>query len=355
MSNTYKARYYDGLSSLAFTVDISFEEHALKISFPEGSAREPIIWKKGKIQEVQYASSIISLKYGEQFPYQQVDVTDPEFIREYRNHFNVSAYKRVAHSSNRGVLLGILLGFIGVVLLSYFYLLPFIADLFAQSFPKEYEISLGETIYENILAEEEIDSAKTVAINNFFHQLKAEKDYPIHITVVEKDIPNAFALPGGGIVVYSKILEDMNHYEELAALLSHEYSHVQMKHATRNLFRSLSSYLFISVVLGDVSGVTTVVIQHADNLRSLKYGRSLEHEADENGLRLLRENHIDANGMSHLFSNLKKESTFEIAEILSSHPDIDSRIDFVNSFVKENPYQPKQNDSLEYYFEELKQ
>jgi Zn-dependent protease with chaperone function len=355
MHKLFKARFYDGVSSQAYTVDVSLEDNALRIDFFKDSISQTIIWDKKDIKEVQYSSSIISLKYGDQFPYQQIDVTDKNFINEYRNHFKVSAYNRIAHSSSRGVMLSILVGFVGLALLSYFYLLPFLADVFARSFPKEYEISLGEKLYESVLAGEEIDSAKTVAINHFFNQLKIEGDYPVKITVVEKNITNAFALPGGGIVVYDKIIDEMDTYEELAALLAHEYSHVQLKHATRNIFRSLSGYLFISMLFGDVSGVSAVVIQNADNLRSLKYGRSLEHEADENGLHILKANKIDANGMAELFKKLKKESSFEMAEMLSSHPDIDARIDFVDSFQKEESFVPEKNDSLAYYFNELKQ
>ncbi len=355
MQKLFKARFYDGHSSQSFTVDVSFEENELRIDFGERSTRQAIIWTKGEIKEIQYSSNIISLKFGEQFPYQQIDVTDPEFISEYKKHFKVSAYNRIAHNSSRSVMVTILVAFVGLVALGYFFLLPFLTDMFARTFPKEYEISLGEKLYENVLQGEEINNEKTVAINQFFKQLKVEGGYPVKITVVEKNVANAFALPGGGIVVYDKILEDMNNYNELAALLAHEYSHVQLKHATRNIFRSLSGYLFISMLFGDISGVSAIVIQNADNLRSLQYGRSLEHEADENGLYILKENTIDANGMADLFKNLKKENSFEVAEFLSSHPNIDSRIDFVKTFEKEHPYVFQKNDSLEYYFEQLKE
>jgi predicted Zn-dependent protease len=355
MQKVYQAKFYNGISSKAFTVNVSFGELDLIIFYvDENGIEQKINWLKNQTNEVQYSSTIISLRYGDSFPYQQLDVTDIEFINEYKNHFKISTYKRVAHTNKRTVLISVLIGFIGVLVLSYFFLLPFLADAFAQTFPKEYEIALGEKLYASVLEGEEINEEKTKNINLFFKQMKVEGDYPVKITVVDKKIANAFALPGGGIVVYDKILDDMDTYNELAALLAHEYSHVQLKHATRNIFRSLSGYLFVSFLFGDVSGITAVVLQNAEGLRSLKYGRALEHEADENGLKILQENKIDASGMALLFKALKKENDINVSEFLSSHPDIDSRIDFVNTFEKANNYTAINNDSMRYYFERLK-
>ncbi len=355
MYKTYKARFYNGILSKAFTVDVSFGEDYFHIFFIDNNAvSQHINWQKSKIKEIQYSSSIISLKYGDEFPFQQLDITDKEFISEYKNHFKVSAYNRIAHTQNRNIVLLVFAVFVSMILLTYFYVLPFAADIFAQQFPKDIEISMGEKLYQNVLAGEEIDSTKTANINLFFKQMKVDGDYPVKITVVEKNVENAFALPGGGIVVYDKILDGMDSYDELAALLAHEYSHVQLKHATRNIFRSLSGYIFISMFIGDISGVSAVVIQNADQFRSLKYGRELEHEADENGLMILKRNKIDGSGMAHLFSYLKKGNEINISEYFSSHPDIDSRIDFVKTFQKENPYSSVQNDSMKVYFEKLK-
>lgn len=355
MHRIYKARFYNGISSKAFTVNVSFETDHLYIQFDnETGGKETLLWPKHEIKEVQYSSGIISLRHGESFPYQQLDITDREFIEEYKNHFKVSSYNRMIHHRKKSSVVYILLGLIAFVLAGYFFLLPLIADIFARTFPKSLEISLGEKLYNTVLEDETIDSSKTANINLFFKQMKVDGDYPVRISVTEKSVDNAFSLPGGGMVVYDKILEDMNSYEELAALLSHEYSHIQLRHPTRNLFRSLSGYIFISMLLGDVGGVSAIIIQNAENLKSLQYTRSLEHEADENGLKILKENQISAEGMERLFNHLKKEGELQPAELLNSHPDLDSRIDFVKEFKTEFVYTGIQNDSMKYYFERIK-
>ena len=355
MHKVYKARFYNGILSKAFTVEVSFGEYELTIFFTDNhSVSQQLVWQKNNIKEIQYSSSIISLKYDSELPSQQLDITDPDFIEEYKNHFKVSAYNLITHTRNRNMVLIVFGVFVLLMVLSCFFVLPFFADIFARNFPKDIEISMGEKLYQNVLSGEEIDSAKTANINLFFKQMKVDGDYPVKITVVESNIENAFALPGGGIVVYDKILNDMNNYDELAALLAHEYSHVQLKHATRNIFRSLSGYIFISMFFGDITGVSAVIIQNENKFRSLKYGRELEHEADENGLKILKSNKIEGSGMAQLFKNLKKGNEIHISEYFSSHPDIDSRIDFVNEFQKQNPYTIIQNDSMKVYFDRIK-
>lgn len=355
MELVYKGRYFNGKSSRAYTVDIIWGDEEWKIQYvDEKQETIHLVWKKLGIQQTEVSSGIVTLRYGEEFPQQQLEVTDLNFINRYKQEFHVGLMHRVKLSS-ASFLIGVIIA-IGVVgWLSYIFLLPAIADYGAEVFPKEYEIELGEKVYASVLMEEEVDEAKTKAINQFFKQLNVKSDYPIKITVVKSSVVNAFALPGGGIVVYDGILKDMKSADQLAALLSHEYSHVQLKHATRNMFRSLAGYIFISVIFSDVNGVATVLVENAHQLRNLSYSRELETEADNNGLLILKQNSISANGMKDLFLQLKQASNgLEINEIISTHPDLDNRIKNAEYFVKSNPYQLKLNDSLLFYYGKLK-
>lgn len=356
LSKTYKARYYDGKSSAAYTVDLSLLENELQIHFVDLNGNPvQVIWQKDLIRETDYSSAIIVLRYNETFPYQQLEITDREFIQMYKEHFKVSKMKQLVHRRGRTWFLGILSAFVALLLLCYFFVLPLMADLVAQSFPKDYEIEMGKGIYTSVLQGEDIDTLRTGAINEFFKQLKVEGDYPVEITVVKKDVTNAFALPGGGIVVYSKILDSMKSSDQLAALLAHEYSHVQLKHATRGIFRNLAGYLFVSLIFSDVNGMANVVVQNANNLRNLSYSRTLESEADQNGLEILVRNRVNPRGMKQLFEQLKKEDhLIELNEMLSTHPDLDERIKSVNQYVRTHKVNFPYNDSLEKYFLELK-
>ena len=123
--------------------------------------------------------------------------------------------------------------FMVILVSAYIWLVPFLAERLAKRVPITYEEQLGDGIYTAIKPSFNIDAEKTAYINDFFRELNIDSKYNIRITVVKENIANAFAMPGGNIIVYDKIIADMNGYEELAALLSHEFTHVNEKHTTR--------------------------------------------------------------------------------------------------------------------------
>jgi Zn-dependent protease with chaperone function len=137
--------------------------------------------------------------------------------------------------------------------------------------------------------------------------------------------------------VYDQLLKNMRHYEELAALLSHEYAHVEEKHTTKTIFRSMGTYMFISLLFGDLGGAGAVVVENANSLKSLQYSRRLEKEADLYGLRLLQERKIDARGFEWLFNTLKQQNSLQPSEWLSSHPDLDNRIRYIQQETQPGP------------------
>ena len=154
--------------------------------------------------------------------------------------------------------------------------------------------------------------------------------YQIRITVVKDEVVNAFALPGGRIVVYDALLKQLNTYPELAALLSHEFIHVNNKHATRSIFRRLGSKVFLGLLFGRFGSVTAVLVDHADNIKSLSYSRKLEKEADMEGLDILVQRKIDPAGFVDLFNRLEKAvPSGKQPEILASHPNISRRIEYI--------------------------
>lgn len=354
MELVYKGRYYNGQSSAPKVVDIVWQNDGLSLRYEDDGVPTEVFWKQAEIEQTELGRAIVTLRYGTSFPQQQLEVTDVDFIKRYKAEFARGVVHKIKFSSP-AVVIG-LIAAVGVgIWLAYLFLLPVVADYSARAFPRDLEISMGKELYASVLADQDIDTAKTVAINRFFNQLYiAEKDYPVTITVVRSPIVNAFALPGGGIVVYDGILKDMTSADQLAALLSHEYSHVQLKHATRNMFRSMAGYIFISIIFSDVNGVASVLVENANNLRNLSYSRELESEADNHGLLILKSNHISATGMKELFELLKKESKgMEVNELVSTHPDLDNRIQNAADFMKANPYSFKNNDSMVYYFKEI--
>jgi predicted Zn-dependent protease len=260
--------------------------------------------------------------------------------------------KKRSIGSRKGLtLLKVLIVLLALALAFYFWAVPWIAGKMANRFPINYEKRMGEQMYQVLKGGFPVDEQRTAYVNEFFKKMNISSRYDIQITVVKSDQANAFAIPGGHIVVYDKVLNGMASYEELAALLSHEFTHIENRHSLRNIFRQVSSKIFLSLLFGNSDAVGSVVIDNADKLKGLSYSRGLESEADENGAELLAARKIDCQGFVKLFELLKKETAgVSTPELVNSHPDLDNRIAGIRELEVCRKNQPTRDTSLHTLF-----
>jgi beta-barrel assembly-enhancing protease len=241
--------------------------------------------------------------------------------------------------------------------------LPWTAEKAVVLIPESFDKTLGDNFYDNYIQYEEIDTPLTKLVQSFADKMDFDMmDRPI-ITVVKSDMKNAFALPGGHIVVFTPLLESMDDYSELAALLSHEAAHIKNRHSMKMLSRSVSGYLVISAVFSDVNGLMAVISDNVNQLTMLSYSRGYETEADLTGWSILRENKINPQGMIDLFNHLKEEegesdnktdkNVSKVTEFLSTHPLTNHRIKEINKIIKEKPYGFKTDGKLSDIFTEI--
>ncbi len=247
----------------------------------------------------------------------------------------------------------VFLGIAGVLVTAYFLIVPWLSEKMASQVSVQTEEQFGNAVYDALDLAMKEDTAATAVLNEFFTTMKVETPYQVKITVVKSEEVNAFALPGGNIVVYTGLLNKLKSYPELAALLSHEFIHVNNKHSTKSIFRQLGSRVFLSLLLGKFGSVTSIMIDQADQFKSLKYSRALEKEADTDGLALLQERKIDPEGFANLFQRLKASAPVSaMPEFLASHPDIENRIAYIQEASKNSAVE--ENSGLKSIFEKIK-
>lgn len=219
------------------------------------------------------------------------------------------------------------------------------------------ETELGEKMYQSMMQGESVDQRRTALLQQFAKELKLSKTYPIKLTVLKNKEVNAYAIPGGNIVVYTGIIKAMKSADELAALLGHEAAHINERHSLKSVLRSAATGLIVSVVLNDISGIFSVVIENAEGLRTMHFSRGIEANADEKGMQLLVNNQIHPLAMKRLMQRLK-ENTPEIPDAFSfmlSHPATDERIKHATEFAvpyKNSSFAP--NPVLDSIWSELK-
>lgn len=357
--DAYSGKYYlqDGEKQEA-SVLLLKDRISIGLRDQDGSPRV-VYWLYDEVIRSPFWRNEMSVVRCGTYPVQVIEVPTKEFADKLEDIFRQkekSFFSRT-FTSQRLRMIKILSFFLAGLLALYFFLVPFLAERLAGRVPVSYEEELGGAIYNAMQNQFTIDEKRTLYVNEFFRELHIPTRYSIRISVVQADMANAFAIPGGHIVVYDKILNGMDHYEDLAALLSHEFTHVDKKHTTRSLFRQMGSGIFLSVLIGDVGAIGNLIISNANNLKGLSYSRKLEKEADLNGLKLLSERKIDCNGFVRLFKFLEKEaakSDVQPAEWISSHPDLSRRIDYLkkNEFFNQNGVQ--ENETLKTLFLKIK-
>jgi len=275
-----------------------------------------------------------------------------DFIREMQAEQNKPWHKKT-QTKEWGRSFLIFLGIITLLVTTYFLIVPWLSEKLASTISVSTEQQLGNAVYDALDLSSQQDKDATVVVNEFFQELNVQTRYTIQITVVNSDVVNAFALPGGNIIIYSALLEQLESYPELAALLSHEFTHVNNKHSTKSIFRQLGSSIFLSLLFGQFGNVTSVMVDQADKFKSLKYSRGLEKEADLNGLSMLKERQIDPEGFVSLLMHLEKANTASaVPEFLGSHPDIDKRVAYIRDASKN--WKIEEKSQLKTIFEKLK-
>lgn len=245
----------------------------------------------------------------------------------------------------------LILSVVVVLLVSSYLFFAKVVPIIAVKFVSiKQETSIGDQYYSSFIRNEDVDTFKTNQLQRFADNLQLSNKYNIRVTVINDTIVNAFAFPGGHLVVYSGIINKMEKPEELVALLSHESTHVNRRHSLKSIVSQLGVAVLLSVITSNTGGMSRTVINNADMLRVLSYSRALETEADEGGMNLMVNNHINPNGMRWLMEDLKKTNKdipFGIS-FLSTHPMTEERIRNAKEFCKkyQQYYPPMEEEEL---------
>lgn len=328
MNEPVKAVYYDGLTSKPQEALVGVREpNSLEVEVN----RERFHWPlEHKGMQWERNGDMLRLSFGDH-PRKVLIVRDALFIKSFVMRMQLSGRRGVYDRTLSVARRGPILFFIAVAALlvgGYVWVLPWAAERLALVTPRSFDEQLGRVAFEQMSMGLTIDSVRSAHLQAFGDRLDLSPHYTLQYHVVDDPMVNAFAMPGGHIVVFTGILERMDRPDELAALLAHEATHVEERHSTRMMVRNMAGYLFLSLLVGDANAVLAVVAENADKLRNMSYGRGLESEADGVGQERMKENGVDPAGMVHLLKLLEKEAADlpEAMEFLSSHPLTKDRI-----------------------------
>jgi len=195
------------------------------------------------------------------------------------------------------------------------------------------EQTLKELIKKQILFESRHVENEVVsqAIQTIIAHLKTGIEnipYEIDIIIIDSPVVNAIAFPGGMIVIYTGLLKITDNAFEIAAVISHELGHVVHRDSLKLILRQSGLALLLTIITrGDSDGLLQNIIR---SLIDTHFSRKQEEAADSYAINLLQKTGISPIYLANIFKKMKqKQNTLEkgILKYISSHPDIDLRIE----------------------------
>jgi predicted Zn-dependent protease len=217
--------------------------------------------------------------------------------------------------------------------------LPRAAKLAASQVPPAVEAKLGEQtlrFFESKLCKESsLDAARQDALQRRFATLASGLGDGYAYRMLARDCPtigpNAFALPGGTVVVTDALVKLAQNDDQVSAVLAHEIGHVHYRHGLRMALQAAGLAALAAALFGDALSITNLATTIPTVLLQTGYSRGFEIEADDYAFARLKEIGLSPKAFADMMLLLEKSrgarSGDESKDYLSTHPATARRVE----------------------------
>ena len=192
------------------------------------------------------------------------------------------------------------------------------------------------------------DAATLQYVNDLGRRIARNADprgIPYNFYVVNSDVVNAFAIPGGHIYINRGLIERADNLSELAGVMAHEIGHVVERHGIEQMQKAQNANTALAVVYGvllgrNPSGIEQAGIQVGGSAIFASYGREAEREADRVAIGYLMRSGISPNGLPSFFEELMAEqrrNPSRVEQWFSTHPLTSERVQNTRSMIAATP------------------
>ena len=211
-------------------------------------------------------------------------------------------------------------------------------------FSRGQDIEIGKAAAERVAKQHQIASDQRLqdyiaSIGKRLASRRLADNYPYSFKLINAKKVNAFALPGGPVFVFSGLVDFADNEAQIAGVLSHEISHVALRHGTNQLSKTQLFQLpalLAGAALG--SGTLRQIVDAGWGLGLnglfLRYSRDDESQADALGARIMAAAGYDPVEMARFFERLENKADSGVPEFLSDHPSPGNRADEVSAVVR---------------------
>ena len=346
-----RAHYFDGDQPMPRAVDFRIDGDRLEMTL---AGNEVVRWPLAEIRRVQdSAASTNGVLRWTGDPLARLILKDPAVLRQ------MPRLDRSAPPKGRGRLAAWALAAVAAVALQIGVLIPLLADNLAGLIPPEGERALGEATFGHIrealdetgMNPVEVCEAREgqAVLDALVLRLSGEEGlrHPPSVAVLDHDMVNAFALPGGYVVLFRGLIDAADSPDEVAAVLAHEVGHVVSRDPTRHALRSAGSIGVLGLLFGDFAGGAAVLFL-TERLISARYSQGAESGADAFAHEALRQAGISPGALGNMFANMRRKhgDSDGVAAHFLSHPSLGARIAAAGAAVDADAvYEPSMSDA----------
>lgn len=216
---------------------------------------------------------------------------------------------------------------------------------------QQQEVQLGQQ--ESAQIQQQLPLVQDAVINQYVSSLgnqiaskTSRADLQWQFYVVNTDVVNAFALPGGIVYVNRGVLERADKMDELAGVLGHEIEHVVRRHSVKQMEQMQGANVGVALACTLTNICSNQAAATAINVGGTaifaKFSRTDEVQADEGGFHNLINAGISPEGMLSFFQKLLAEeqqsgSSGAASSWFSDHPGTQDRIQDIQNMLAQTP------------------
>jgi Zn-dependent protease with chaperone function len=309
---------YDGLSARGRPAEVAIDQDRLTLSYEDGSIDRISL---GALARGATTPERITV-HRDDAPDWRLVIAEPDVPSALRGLRRVGQFRKKTIAVYAAVSAALMVGAAGLWLGG-----DFILDLVVAVIPHRALESLGNAVVKGIGGDRQCRNPDgQAALDRLLARLKPPQGFvePIHVSVADVDTINAFAVPGGQIVILRGLIDQAKSSDEVAGVLAHEITHVQLHHPAKALIRAVG----VSTVVQALGGQTGVIMNQAILLSGT---RDAERAADAGALQLLNDAKISPVGLADFFRRMNAKKTTHVASRS------DAVIDRLGSFMATHP------------------
>ncbi|MCB1508446.1 MAG: M48 family metallopeptidase [Hyphomicrobiaceae bacterium] len=326
-----RGEFFDGLTARAHSVILMLVGTETLVIAPHDDPASPLAqWPLKAVRAAPSPRGVTRLSLADQPSTARLNVADPETAARIVNLCPAVGTATEAENRQRLKVFGWGLAAALSLVLVVVFGVPAVASRLTPLVPVRFEARLGEAVNAQVLtAFTNGRGARAVCtgengtrvLNALIAEMASTTDFAVrpHAAILDVNIPNAIALPGGQIYVFRGLLTRARSPEEVVAVIAHELGHVQNRHAMQLVLGGAGNALILGLVLGDFTG-GGAVIAASRTILERGYSRNAEREADRFAVDML--NALDANAepLASFLERIARSPEGSLGRYLSTHP-----------------------------------